>query len=255
MLRNRFRNRFRRRRRRNFKKRRFPLKNAIVHWRKGFANKGLEWKVNDDFVSDQDMLSPGQDVNIQPLNALLLDVGSGVRNRVGNSVVLRSVQLKGSIELKAFDQTTGSAPSIKTGRFMVYLILDNSHNKSANAPVKEDIWKSVDTGSYTDYNCPRNPDNSDRFRVLKTWTYDPQNVTVQTWNGALYHFLRPALQMSFSINWSGRIPIEYTYDSSTTTLSNINTNMLFVAFRTQVAQDATFFVPRVQYQERIRFQG
>lgn len=164
-------------------------------------------------------------------NMHIVPEGDGPSAREGRNINITSIHLKGEVTF-----TPGGSATAGTTLYL-FLILDTQCN-GAN-PGITDVFTSND---------PRrmmlNLANSERFRVIKKWTwsmYSQAGVTT-AYNNVVRH-----------MEWYKKCDIRITYDATATTgaVATTRTNNVFLAFGSSVSDDTGSF----EGVARIRFTG
>jgi len=167
--------------------------------------------------------------------------GSGPQQRIGKSIRVASVQIKGSVV--AVDTNTLATAS-GSHKFYVALILDTQTNMAQCA--SDDVFLNP-TGDYHTVVTPlRNLLNSKRFKILKSETFDVDRQSL-TFNSPYFSTNgRSAL-----IDWFLPLDLEINFDANTDSdVGNIVDNSLHVACASSNS-DLSYFI----YNARIRFLG
>lgn len=131
--------------------------------RAGQVNQGPELKCSDITLGGSPPIV--QLVSTTAIVTLInqVSLGSGANNRIGRSVMAKSVRIRGGFF------PTGNAGSALGEFLRVALVYDRQ--TSSSAPIYSDIWKCVDTSGNTSsgtFDMP-NLDNEDRFLILRDW--------------------------------------------------------------------------------------
>jgi len=168
--------------------------------------------------------------------------GSGPQQRIGKSIRVTSVQIKGSV-YAALTSTLGTCPGSHI--FYVALILDTQTNMAQCA--SDDVFLNPTVDYHTAVTPLRNLLNSKRFKILKSETFD---VNRQTLFYAAPNFA--TCGKAAVIDWFLPMDLEINFDANTDSdVGNIVDNSLHVACATS-NQDGTSYII---YNARIRYLG
>jgi len=157
----------------------------------------------------------------------LIPQGQTESTRVGRSCTIRSVEIKGVINM------TGAATPDDV--VSIYLIMDTQTNGAAAAAT--DVFTSTDGPI-----ALRNLEKSTRFTILKKWVF---NMNAQAGVAAAYGAMARNIQYYRKCN----IPMLYDSSASTGALTTITTNNLFLMAGSYLADDQCTFAGNC----RIRF--
>jgi len=146
--------------------------------------------------------------NEVPATGQLVLIPQGVTEstRIGRKATIRSINIKGTINLNPSTQTLAS------GNAFLWLVLDKQCNGAAAAVT--DVFTGSAAGT-----ALRNLANSSRFTILKKWVrqMSPQAGVSGAYNTQAKHF-----------NWYKKCNIPIEYSSTTGALTEIRSNNLFL---------------------------
>lgn len=170
--------------------------------------------------------------------------GPGPQQRIGKSITVKSVQIKGIVSYNGGTLVDGSAP----GPHNVFcaLVLDTQTNGAQCT--SESIFQNLGSTIYPSWVPSRNLLNSKRFKILKSETFDLTAVAFSH-NANGYSVVGGVAR---AIDWylPLELPVTFT-DQSDEDIANVVDNSLhFVAFYNQTSGTAY-----VSYNARIRFLG
>jgi len=153
--------------------------------------------------------------------------GTGESERIGRSIRVKSIQIKGRL---ISDPTTTTSYSCDA---YMWLVLDTQAN-GAN-PAVTDVFTSATASS-----ALVNLDNSQRFRILKKWHW---NFGVTAGVAAAYS------ARSHSVDYYKKCDIPIEYSSTTGALTEIRSNNLFLICGSLGGDDSVTLsgVARVRY--------
>jgi len=171
--------------------------------------------------------------------------GPGPQQRIGKSITIKNVQLKGRIEIPAVENAASALPSRPDGNVLFLALVQDSQTNGAQC-VASDIFTNL-TSAYGGCVCPmRNLINSKRFTILKSETvnYDDLCFTNPT----------AATSVTAARNWffDWYLPLELPVnfiDETDSDIANVVDNSLHVICMTTGAGCY------ITYNARIRFLG
>jgi len=173
---------------------------------RGYRPNTVERKVNDlDTTTYQ--------VNTSGSFTLLANpqVGADMNNRIGRKITLKSVYVKGRVQL----ELAGSLVAAASGAQQARMIIFSDMQPNGSAPVVTDLLVSATPASQLNLN------NRDRFRVYcdKEYVFDPMLVTatLYTWNRTIQ------LVKKFKA-----LNLEMVFSTSTGSIADITTGALYM---------------------------
>lgn len=171
----------------------------------------VEKKYFDSNIANSGDLSAGVVFN----SCCLVPQGTTDVTRVGNKIMIKNINLKGTLTLD--DQGTGSIPN---GIIRIIVFIDKQAN-GATAAVT-DILKTATFASF------RNMDQVDRFTILKDKVY-----TIRCQSSNALHTGASAIY--FAMSKKCNIPIHYSSTTGAITeIKSNNVGLLYIADGTQV---------------------
>lgn len=142
-------------------------------------------KYTDDSISHKVFFSNFIGAQLDPTSGTLGAVTQGVGStqRLGRSIRMRSINIKGTVDIP-ISPTTSTAQQMPS--IVLYLVLDTQTNK-AQLDSQDVIGGAITSGSLATAGY-RNIEHIERFKILKTWRYQfPQpaigpNADTTTWD-------------------------------------------------------------------------
>lgn len=172
--------------------------------------------------------------------------GDGAQNREGKKIVIKSVLIKGVIDVNE-QAAQASADSIP--RIFLALVQDSQTNGvTINS---EDVFENVAGSSDACATPFRNMSYTSRFKVLKIWARDLTPPFAMVNNTTAGSVMQNGWQTGFDMSWRGVIPVNFTAGSTTADVANVTDNSLhLIGF----CSNATLN-PTIRFGCRIRFVG
>lgn len=214
-----------------------PMAVANNRERKYFDTPGNSYRVNTDGTF---------------LLAHIPVKGSDYNNRIGRKNLIRSLYIRGAIELVPANSVEDAGPIQRIAKAQVarmIVFIDSQPNGSA--PTRADLLQEAEPRSHL------NPNNRDRFRILKDklYTFDPyvykpiEIGVAPNIQGAVAAFNRT----SYTIKMYKKLNVETIFnDSNDATIAAINTNALYVFWIGNHAPDVNLEVA-AKVSLRVRF--
>lgn len=172
--------------------------------------------------------SPGQGYAVNTNGIFILAhipiLGSDYNNRIGRKTVVRSLYIRGHIGIKAAGSIeSGPAVVKRVDMSITRMIIFVDAQPNGVAPVVTDLLNTASPSSHL------NPNNRDRFRILKDkiWAFDPYVYQPVVANGAIAAFNRT----NYPIKLYKKLNIETVFNADVNqTIAAINTNAIYVFF-------------------------
>jgi len=142
----------------------------------------------------------------------LLTQGVGESQRIGRKICVKNFHLRGNCEF------VPQAASQGWDRATIMLVLDTQCNGAFPANPPTDMFQSTNPSAWM-----LNLDNTNRFRILKTWSHD-FNATVQDVGGLTLANQVAHVDMFVPMN------MEVMYSANTGAIAEIRDNNLFLAY-------------------------
>lgn len=142
----------------------------------------------------------------------LLTQGVGENQRIGRKICVKSVHFRGNCEF------VPQAASQGWDRAVIMLVLDTQCNGAFPANPPTDVFSSTNPAAFL-----LNLDNTNRFRILKTWSND-FNASVQDVGGVTLANQIRHVDMYVPMN------MEVMYSAATGAIAEIRDNNLFLAY-------------------------
>jgi len=162
-------------------------------------------------------------------------LGTGPQNRIGRSILCKSLQLRGTLRFVPGATTRGTATVV------MYVMLDTQAN-GAN-PAAADVFSQEAGGTFNMVTAMINLENAQRFKVLKKF-----RVTFNSQAGASAAYA----QVTKNIDWYHKCNIPFDYDTTGTggAIADMKSNHIFIVWGADA--DADDLVEANLY-TRIRF--
>lgn len=169
--------------------------------------------------------------------------GDGESERDGRVYYIKSLHLRGSVQMTASESDNGPQGPAYT-RVVVYW---DTQTNAAEATATD----IMDAGGTSDSLAFRNLQNSKRFVVLydKTVKVTPTEMN----EGAANLFAQSPAVTFWKFNKNFKKPIKVRCSGTTANVSSVTDNNIGIAFCSFSSDGAS--LPSIQYQSRIRFQG
>lgn len=161
--------------------------------------------------------------------------GTGPTERIGQNIVIKRIQLAG------FMNFVPTAAAFSSDLITVWMILDKECN--GTLPAVLDIF----SGSEAEH-VYQNIGNSQRFTILKKWTWNPQTFAGTT-DGTDPNTHWGTQILPFNCYYKCQIPVRWTNTNTDGSLSGITQNNILFAYGT--AQSTGMAV--VEFNARIRY--
>jgi len=163
--------------------------------------------------------------------------GTGPNQRIGNRIILRTIQFRGSI-------TSSANSSGYTNHIRVLLVWDKQTNGSlaSAGDVIASSDAATDTSNWTSYN---NMDNIGRFKIIydRLFRTTSQTLTIAGTASA-------PVTLNFNIYKKCYIPIEYDISGTNGTIDEVKSNSVFALFFSEWDDGATaLFSVRLRYKD------
>ncbi len=207
---------------------------------------GIETKYHDTSLVARTMTAPtnatGGEADPATLNTLFAPTqGTGAQNRDGRKVLIKSLQLKGTLEIPvAVNQTLLN----RTAVVFMAVVWDKQTN--AAQLNSEDVFENQANDARVATSLLRGVERGSRFQILKTWTIDMPQV-VATYDGT--NMEKSGVHVSFETFLKLNIPVEYVANGGT--IADVQDNSLhLIAFASNVDQGIL-----LTYNCRTRFVG
>jgi len=142
----------------------------------------------------------------------LLTQGVGENQRIGRKICVKNIHYRGNVE---YIPQVGSEA---WDRAVIMIILDTQCNGAFPANPPTDVFSSTNPSAFL-----LNLDNSNRFRVLKSWSHD-FNATVQDVGGATLANQIAHVDLYVPMN------MEVVYSANTGAIAELRDNNIFLAF-------------------------
>ncbi len=208
---------------------------------------GIEKKFYDSHLSSKALnaTTDNADGECNPSATLTLNTvaqGDGESNRDGRKMVMKSVQVTGSVFCSAqANQSAADAIPI----IFIALVLDKQTNGAALSSELVYVNPSADTGLCT--NPVRNLQYVSRFRVLRSTVFVPPQPAI-SYDGT--NIEQGGVNVPFRFDADLKdLPV--TFSGDTSAISNIIDNSLHVL----AWASTTGMAPSIQYNCRLRFVG
>lgn len=226
---------FKRRRFTPLRPRRVPNRGRNLPRRTGFLN--IERKFHDVNVEQAEIAVTGSIWQNPNNEASLLRIGegNGESDRLGRKITLRTLHIRGELSLKP------TVPESPDGAVVIRMIIYQDRQTNGTAATPLEILQNVGPGTLRYYRY-RNLSNKSRFNILADVTRS-MNSTFATTAGP------GALSKHLAINKTLNMPIQYSEESTTGSLSTIRSNNIGILFLKSVGSAAISFygTARVRY--------
>lgn len=211
----------------------------------GFVGQELKYfdtsNILDALVAPTD--AAGGEVDPGTLLTLCCPVqGSGATNRDGRRIVMKSIQLSGSI-ITAPNPDEADMPA--QAQYFVALVQDTQTNAAQLS--SEDVFANPGANAATAANPFRDLERSTRFKVLKSWYLKQPMLTSLNDAAATGSVSGSAVRFSYYSKLS--IPVEFVANAGT--VADVQDNSLHLIAYT----NSTGLAPSISYNCRVRFVG
>lgn len=211
---------------------------------------GIETKFYDTALAAAAIVSPtdASAAEVDPSATSMISTpaqGDGEQNRDGKKIVIKSVYIKGIVNLPGAETLAAPANGC---RVYIALVLDTQSN--AAQMNSEDCFKNTNAAALSAASPQRNLLHGSRFRILKDWTLDLNPQTLSHF--AVDSFSHSGIHRQFEGYLNLNLPVNFNATTPTvTTIASVVDNSLHMIAYTSNNTNA----PTISYNARIRFQG
>ena len=170
--------------------------------------------------------------------------GDGEQNRDGKRIVIKSVQVSGSVAAAAQTALTAVVAPVEC---FVALVLDMQTNGAQLN--SEDVYKNQSANAANATNPLRNLLFSTRFKVLKEWSCLLEPKTAAN-NASATTVSVAGARMEFDCFLPLDLPVNFNAGTSASVANVIDNSLHIIAFCS-----STTLAPTITYNARIRFMG
>jgi len=210
---------------------------------RGFGDMSI-LKNREKKFFDYSNISGPWGINTTPIGAALHTpvLGSDYTNRIGRKTVIKSLYIRGRIQLQETDQPSGPTNPSYTPAQQCRMIVYVDFQPNGSAPALSDILNNSDPIGQL------NPNNRDRFKIVKdkTWVFDPLYVNGDTitFNRTIYDF-----------KVFKKLNLEVIYNSTNGgTIADIQTGALGIYFVGDNAPPPVEYAAICSFTSRTRFE-
>ncbi len=164
---------------------------------------------------DTDIVDANIDATMTFFNPQILIQGDKETERIGRKVIIKSLSIKGELKLNA--QTTATT----TGCLITMKVVHDSQTNKAQ-------FAATDLLAADTFDSFNNISNKNRFRILKSCTYEFSAGGAAP-SGAALIFSQKSRYVDEHLKMN--IPIEYDATAATGAITTVTSNSIFVVFQ------------------------
>lgn len=196
------------------------------------------------------MQDPGTTIDLgsaavaTPLCLFAPIVAAGLNGRIGRSVKVLKIKVRGTIAVPAQTAQTGADPPMQV-RLMLVMDKQTNAAQMTGAQLMRDASATAVT-----INSFQNPNNFGRFQVLKDKSIAIQNPNTASLSATNATFEQQGFIIPFKMNWNFKVPCEVRFNATNggTVADIIDNSFHMVAGATTLG-----FAPALSYYSRISF--